>query len=217
MIKLYNYELSGNCYKVRLIMGALRIQFESIELDFYPGYEHKSLWFSRLNPLGQLPVIDDDGFILRDAQAILVYLAGRYDPSGLWYPRGDAEALGRIAMWLGFAENLTATVAAARLHDTMFYEADIEKCRAAAQALFRVLDEHLWFAEQEGQAWLCSPDHPTIADIACFPYVMLSEEGGISRLPYPAIRRWTDRVKRMPQFTLMPGVFGASPERAPTA
>ena len=74
---------------------------------------------------------------------------------------------------------------------------------------FRVLDEHLWFAEQQGQGWLCSPDHPTIADLACFPYVMLSEEGGISRLPYPAIRRWTDRVKRIPGFTTMAGVFGA--------
>jgi glutathione S-transferase len=215
MIKLYNYELSGDCYKVRLIMDALRIQFERIELDFYPGYEHKSPWFLRLNPLGQLPVIDDDAFILRDAHAILVYLAGKYDPSGLWYPRGEAEALGRISMWLGFAENLGATAAAARLHDAMFYDADIEKCRADAHALFRILDEHLWFAEQEGHEWLCSRAHPTIADIACFPDVMLSEEGGISRLPYPAIRRWTDRVKRIPHFTLMPGIFGASPARVP--
>jgi glutathione S-transferase len=215
MIKLYNYELSGDCYKVRLMMDALHIQFERVELDFYPGYEHKSPWFLRLNPLGQLPVIDDDGFILRDAHAILVYLAAKYDPSGLWYPRGEAEALGRISMWLGFAENLGATAAAARLHDAMFYDADIEQCRADAHALFRILDEHLWFAEQDGHEWLCGREHPTIADIACFPYVMLSEEGGISRLPYPAIRRWTDRVKRIPHFTLMPGIFGASPARVP--
>jgi glutathione S-transferase len=217
MIKLYNYELSGNCYKVRLILDALRIPYERIDLDFYPGYEHKSPWFLCINPLGQLPVIDDGGFILRDAQAILVYLTSKYDPSGVWYPRDDAEALGRIAMWLGFAENLTATAAAARLHDTMFYDVDIEKCRAGAHALLRILDEHLWFAEQEGHDWLCSRDHPTIADIACFPYVMLSEEGGVSRLPYPAIRRWTDRLKRIAHFTLMPGVFGASPPQAAPA
>jgi glutathione S-transferase len=203
--------MSWKARQVRLVLGVLRLQFEQVELDFYPGYEHKSPWFLKLNPLGQLPVIDDDGFILRDAQAILVYLTGKYDSSGLWYPRGDAEVLGRIAMWLGFAENLTATAAAARLHDTMFYEADIDECRTRAHALLRVLDEHLWFAEQEGQEWLCSREHPTIADIACFPYVILSEEGGISRLPYPAIRRWTDRVKRIPHFTLMPGVFGTSP------
>jgi len=206
MIKLYNYELSGDCYKVRLIMDALRIQFERIDLDFYPGYEHKSPWFLRLNPLGQLPVIDDDAFILRDAHAILVYLAGKYDPSGLWHPRGEAEALGRISMWLGFAENLGATAAAARLHDAMFYDADIEKCRAGAHALFRVLDEHLWFAEQEGHEWLCSRGHPTIADIACFPYVALASEGEIRLDPYASVRSWIERIKALPGFVGMPGI-----------
>jgi glutathione S-transferase len=215
VIKLYDYELSGNCYKVRLLLGAMRVPFERIELDFYPAREHKSPWFLAINPLGQLPVIDDDGYILRDAQAILMYLASQYDPTGRWLPRADAALLGRIAMWLGFAESLTATAGAARVHDTMFYDLDADQCRAGAQVLFRALDEHLWFAEQDDQEWLCSRGHPTIADVACFPYVMLSEEGGISRLPYPAIRRWTDRVKRIPHFTLMAGIFGASP--SPTA
>jgi glutathione S-transferase len=209
MIRLYDYELSGNCYKARLLMGILGLTFERVGLDFYPGRDHQSPWFRAINPLGQLPVLDDDGFVLRDAQAILVYLASRYDPTGLWYPRENAETLGRIAQWLAFADSLTATAGLARLHDNLFYDADIESCRAKADALFRVLDEHLWFSEQEGSSWLCGPDHPTIADIACFPYVMLSEEGGISRLPFPAIRRWTDRVKRIPGFTVMPGIFAA--------
>jgi glutathione S-transferase len=55
--------------------------------------------------------------------------------------------------------------------------------------------------------WVCSGSHPTIADIAIFPDVVLSEEGGVSRLDYPALRRWTDRVKALPGFTIMPGVF----------
>ena len=209
MIKLFDYELSGNCYKVRLLLDILRIPYERIELDFHPDREHQSPWFLAINPLGQLPVIDADGFVLRDAQAILTYLAARHDPTGRWHPREPATTLGEVSMWLGFAENLTATAGAARLHDTLFYAVDVDKCRAEAHRLFRVLDEHLWFAEQQGQSWLCRPDHPTIADLACFPYVMLSEEGGVSRLPYPAIRRWTDRVKRIPGFTTMAGVFGA--------
>jgi glutathione S-transferase len=89
----------------------------------------------------------------------------------------------------------------------MFVPADIETCRAEAHASLRVMDEHLWFAEQQGHEWLCSPAHPTIADVACFPDVMLSEEGAIFRLAYPAVRRWTDRVKRIPKFQLMPGIF----------
>lgn len=208
MIRLYDYELSGNCYKVRLLLGILGLSFERVPLDFYPEREHKQSWFLAINPLGELPVIDDTGLILRDAQAILVYLASRYDPAGQWYPR-DPIALGHVSMWLGFADSLTRSAGAARLHDTMFYDVDVDKCRSNAHALFRVLDEHLWFAEQAGQDWLCASAHPTVADLACFPYVMLSEEGGISRLPYPAIRRWTDRVKRIAGFTPMSGVFPA--------
>jgi glutathione S-transferase len=210
MITLYDYELSGNCYKVRLALNILKVPFTARPMDFHPAREHKSDWFLKLNPLGQLPVIDDDGLVLREAQAILVYLASRYDASGHWYPRHDAAGLGRVCQWLGFAQELTATAGAARLHDTLFLDVDIGKCRVGAHALLRILDEHLWFAEQAGEKWLCGADRPSIADLACFPYVMLSEEGGISRLPYPAIRRWGDRHKRLPGFIPMPGIFPAA-------
>jgi glutathione S-transferase len=214
MIKLYDYELSGNCYKLRLLMNILQIPHETMPVDFYPGREHKSDWFLRINPLGQLPVINDDGLVLRDAQAILVYLASRYDPIGLWYPRGDPALLGEMSQWLSFADAITSTASAARLHDGLFYELDIDAARAGAHRLFRILDEHLWFGEQLGRDWICTASHPTIADIACFPYVMLSEEGGISRQNYPAMRRWLDRVKRIKGFIVMPGIFPASPALA---
>lgn len=215
MIKLYDYELSGNCYKLRLMMNILGVQFESVPVDFYPGKEHKSDWFLKINPLGQLPVIDDDGLILRDAQAILVYLASRYDPTKQWYPADQPELVGQVQQWLAFADGITSTASMARLHDGLFYEADIDACRAGAHKLFRILDEHLWFSEQAGYDWLCSSPHPTVADIACFAYTVLSEEGGISRQDYPAIRRWLDRVKRIDGFMVMPGVFPAGP--GPTA
>lgn len=215
MITLYDYELSGNCYKVRLLLGILGLDYGTVPVDFYPGREQRSDWFRKLNPLGQLPVIDDDGLILRDAQAILVYLASRYDASGRWYPRGDARLLGETAQWLAFADAITATASAARLHDGFHYDLDVGQARAGAHRLFRVLDEHLWFGEVEGRDWLCAAAHPTVADIACFPYVILSEEGGVSRQEYPAIRRWCDRVKRIPGFVVMSGVFPAGPARVP--
>ena len=214
MIKLYDFELSGNCYKLRLLMSILGVDYTIVPVDFYPGREHKSAAFLKLNPLGQLPVIDDDGLILRDAQAILVYLAAKYDTSAKWYPRDDAALLGEISQWLAFADAITATASAARLHDGLFYDLDVDAARAGAHRLFRILDEHLWFGEQEGRDWICSAAHPTIADIACFPYILLSEEGGISRQDYPAIRRWGDRVKRVPGFIVMSGIFPAGPARA---
>ncbi len=214
MITLYDYELSGNCYKLRLLMSILGLKYKTVPVDFYPGREHKSNWFLKLNPLGQLPVLEDDDLVLRDAQAILVYLAAKYDRENSWYPRDDARLLGEISQWLAFADGITSTSSAARLHDSLFYDVDIEAARAGAHRLFRIMDEHLWFGEQEGRQWLASVAHPTIADIACFPYVILSEEGGISRQDYPAIRRWCDQVKRIPGFVVMSGVFPAGRVRA---
>ena len=210
MITLYDYELSGNCYKLRLLMSILGVKYETRSIDFYPGREHKSEWFLKINPLGQLPVLQDDDLVLRDAQAILVYLAARYDHSRLWYPLDNPATLGRIAMWLAFADSVTATASAARLHDGLFYDLDIDAARAGAHRLFRILDEHLWFAEREGQNFIATRDHPTIADVACFPYIMLSEEGGIQRQDYPAIRRWGDRFKRTRGFIVMSGIFPTS-------
>jgi glutathione S-transferase len=210
MIKLYDYELSVNCYKQRLIMSILGVPYELVPIDFFPGWEHKGEAFAAINPLGHIPVIDDDGYVLRDAHAILVYLAVAYDSSGRWYPTGDARLLGEVASWLQFAEGTTNTASAARLHDTLGYEFDIDAVRSGAHRLFRVLDDHLWFHEQQGRPWVAAADHPTIADIALFPDVMLSDQGGISLLDYPALRRWTDRVKRIPGFTVMAGIYPAS-------
>lgn len=207
---LYDYELSGNCYKIRLFLNILGVPYECQTIDFYPGLEHKSDWFLAINPLGQLPVIEDDSRVLRDAQAILSYLAVKYDASGEWYPTSDPVRLGEVAQWLAFSDGFTGTASAARLHDGLFYDLDVEAARIGAHRLFRIFDEHLWFAEKQGQNWICSGDKPTIADIACFPYVALSEEGGISRQDYPAIRRWMDRVKRIDGFTGMSGVFPTS-------
>ncbi len=211
MITLYDYELSVNCYKQRLMLHLLDVPFERVHVDFFPGWEHKGPEFAHINPLGHIPVIDDDGYVLRDAHAILVYLAVRYDPTGQWYPTADPELLGEVAQWLLFAEGTTNTASAARLHDDLGYDFDIDAVRAGAHRLFRVLDEHLWFNEREGRDWVAAAPHPTIADLALFPDVALSEEGGVSRLDYPALRRWCDRFTRLPGFVPMSGVLVAGP------
>ena len=214
MIKLYDYLLSVNCYKQRLLLSILDVPYETVDIDFYPGWEHKGPEFKKINPLGHIPVIDDDGYVLWDAHAILIYLASEYDPTGTWYPTGDPRRLGEVASWLLFAEGTTNTASAARLHVNLGYDFDLDACQAGAHRLFRVLDEHLWFREQEGLGWVASGPSPTIADIALFPDVVLSEEGGISRLDYPALRRWTERVQRLEGFIDMPGIFPVA--KAPT-
>ena len=207
MITLYDWVLSANCYKVRLMLGLLGLEYSVTPVDFFPGLEHKGAEFKKINPMGHIPVLDDDGFVLRDAHAIVQYLAAAHDPTGQWYPVDEPRRLGEMHQWVSFAEALMPTAAAARLEINLDYDLDGDQARAGAHALFRVLDEHLWFREREGGAWLCDGAHPTVADVVVFPDVVLSEEGGISRMDYPAIRRWTDRVKQLDGFDVMPGVF----------
>jgi glutathione S-transferase len=206
-LTLHDDDHGEDSYKVRLLLAFLQVPHRRAPMDVYPGGAHRSDAFLALNPLGGRPVIVEHDFVLRDAHAILQYLAAEHDPAGLWSPRAPAKTMASVAMWLGFAAELTSAVSAARRHDTLL-EASLDAGAARAQAhrLLRVLDEHLWFAEQEAHAWVCSQDHPTVADIACFAPAVLCEEGDISRLTYPAIRRWLDRFKRLPRFIPMAGV-----------
>lgn len=206
MIRLYDYALSGNCFKVRLLLDWLGLAYEKEPIDFYPRFQHRSDTFLAINPLGQIPVIFDDGEVIRDAQAILVHLAAKYDQGGHWYPLQEPSRLGQIQSWLAFADAITGTISAARLHDAMFFDLDADRARTGGHRLMRVLDEHLWFAEQDEQRWLCPGERPTVADIACFPYVALSEEGGVSQAEYPSVVRWIERFMRIDGFKAMAGM-----------
>lgn len=203
-IRLYDYSLSGSCYKVRLMLGFLGLDYETQQVDFYPGREHKSLDFLDINPLGQIPVLEDGDLRLRDAQAIIAYLASKYDPTGQWLPR-DPAAFGQVMMWLSFAGGELMAASAARLHDALGYSLDITAARANAHAAFRILDDHLTQRELAGKTWIVG-DQPTIADIACFPYTALSGDGGIGHEDYPALRNWMRAFRRLPKFKAISGV-----------
>ncbi|MCB1970156.1 MAG: glutathione S-transferase family protein [Geminicoccaceae bacterium] len=209
MITLYDYELSGNCYKIRLMLGFLGLDYTTRHVDFYPGLEHRSDAFRAINPLAQLPVLDHDGFIVRDAQAILTYLASAFDDDRNWGFGRSARRDGDIAQWLAFGNELTGSIGAARLHDAFLFELDADAARKRGRQLLRILDQHLWFMERQEQDWVVAGDRPSIADIACFPYVALSEDAGLPREECPAVRRWIDRFKRIEGFRVMSGVFPA--------
>lgn len=207
-MKLYDYELSGNCYKVRYLLHALDLPCEKVAINFFPGREHRSAWFvDTINPRGQIPVLEDhDGVLLRDAQAILVYLASAHDARRQWYP-DDARVRGDVQLWLGVADEITRSAGAARLHEGFGFEAiDAHACRLAAHALFRLIDDHLADRLATGRRWLAA-DHVTIADLACFPYVALAPEGGIVLDEYPALRQWLWDFRHQPGFIAMPGIL----------
>ena len=113
---LYNYVLSGNCYKVRLLASLLQIDYELIAVDFHPGKEHKTETFLQLNPAGTLPVLTANDLVLTESSAMLVWLAAKFDSSGRWYPTTDPTQLAQINQWLGIASELSAMVGELRLH-----------------------------------------------------------------------------------------------------
>ena len=203
-MKLYNYTLSGSCYKVRLLLDFLELDYDCQQIDFYPGREHKGLDFLDINPLGQLPVLDDGGLILRDAQAILCHIANKYDTSGQWLPK-DPGLFGPVMMWLMFAGGELMAASAARLHDMLQYDLDIDAARRNARAAFQVLEDHMALREIEGHKWIVGSS-PTIADIACFPYIALSADGGIGHEDYPALRNWMRDFRKLPKFDAISGV-----------
>jgi glutathione S-transferase len=198
-IKLYDFELSGNCYKVRLLMSILGLEYELVPVNLLAG-EHKLPEFLQLNPLGEVPVLTDGDLTFADSQAILVYLARKYSNEA-WLPN-DAESLSRIVRWLSIsAAEIRQGVAAARLFYLFNMQGvEIEAVTKKSAIILQQLERHL--TERE---WL-ELGHPTIADRAVFPYVALAADGKISLKPYPQILAWCDRLKQLPGFISMPGI-----------
>lgn len=197
-MKLYDLEPSGNCYKVRLFAALAKIPLEIIPVDFMSG-EHKRAPLIDLNPLGQLPVLTDGAVVLRDSQAILVYLAGKYGGDS-WLPRDPAD-MAEVMQWLSTAANeIQNGPGAARLVDKFGYAIDKADALKRAANILPVIDAHL-----ARHQWLAL-DRPTIADCAVMPYIALAHEGGISLQPYPNITGWIGRIKALPGFIPMSGL-----------
>lgn len=198
-MRLYTHALSGNSHKVRLLLGALGLSYEEIAVDI-PAGAHRAEAFLHLNPLGQVPVLEDGSLILRDSQAILAYLARRYDPTSAWLP-DDAEGVGRVQQWLSFAANeIHHGANLARLHFLLGVPVDLPAVQAKARDALAQLDARL-----DERDWL-ELDRPTVADLACFPYAALAPEGRVLLDPYPHVRAWIGRVKALPGYVPMPGL-----------
>jgi glutathione S-transferase len=198
MIKLYDFELSGSCYKIRLLLNILEIRYESVNVDFV-NKEHKTDRYTALNPFGEIPIFEDGALRLRDAQAIMVYVASKYDKTRQWYPQ-DPEAMGRIQQWLSTGGGEIMNAAGARLVKILNYPLDLDRLHAGANRVFKIMDDHLATRE------FLELGRPTIADIACFPYTAMAGEGGIDLAPYRSVRAWVERMRRMPGFISMPGI-----------
>lgn len=206
-IVLHGTELSGHTHRVELLLRALALPFRFVPA---PTEVRRSAAFLALNPLGQVPVLQDGDITLSDSNAILVYLAKRYDPLGQWLPN-DAVAAAGVQRWLSIAAGeLAHGPNVARLIALGKASGDRQRAVAITERLLRFTDVHL-----RDRSFLAAGT-PTIADVACYSYLAVAPEGGIALTPYPAVRAWLVRMEQLPDFRPMPTSSPGNPRPLPT-
>lgn len=206
-ITLYGTPLSGHAHRVEAFLNILGLPYRYVDAN---AEVRKSETFLALNPFGQIPVLVDGDLVLPDSVAILVYLADRYDGSGHWNPKAPEEAA-QVQRWLSIASgDLRFGPALARILTLWGGAASLTDAQRVAERVLRFMDGHL-----AGRDWLAA-ERPTIADIACYAYVARAPEGRIPLDPYPAVRRWLERVEAIPAVTPMPqsAIPSAIPQHA---
>ncbi|HET7795886.1 MAG TPA: glutathione S-transferase [Rhizobacter sp.] len=194
-LRVYHHPLSGHAHRVRLFLSLLGLPFETIEVDITKG-EQRQPEFVALNRFAQVPVLQDGDITLPDSNAILTYLALRYDTSGQWLPR-DPVGAAQVQRWLSVAAGTLVNGPGNARVNVLFGRPHDPRCGEIATLLFQRMDDHL-----ATQAWLAGAQ-PTIADIALYTYTAHAPEGGVSLQPYAHLRDWLERIEAWPRFVGM--------------
>ena len=194
-IVLHGTELSGHAHRVALLLRMLGLPYRFVAT---PQEVRRTPAFLKLNPLGQIPVLEDGPLVLADSNAIMVYLVRRYAPGSPLLPE-EPVAAAQVQRWLSIAAGeVMYGCAIARGIKQFNAPWDHKQATRIAERLLRFMEQHL-----AGRAYLAA-EHPTIADLACYSYVAHVPEGGVALEPYPSVRAWLARVEALPQFVPMP-------------
>lgn len=196
-MKLYDLELSGNCYKVRLFASLAQISLDIVPVDFMKG-EHKEPHIIKLNAWGEIPILTDGDVVLRDSQAILVYLANKYGGEA-WWP-SEAHLQADVMQWLSVGSNeIQHGPNTARLIQKFGFESDQALSVSRSKQILELINDHL-----VNNDWLAAK-RPTIADCAVYPYISIAHEGGVIIDEYTHIKAWMNRLEELPNYISMPG------------
>lgn len=190
---LYNSAVSGNCYKVRLLLAHLGIPFETTELSVVDRSNRLDV-LGALNPALRVPtLVLEDGRPLAESNAILWYFGDGTD-----YVPTDAYERAQVLQWQFFEQyQHEPAIAVARFWlaysgtPERFEDLLPEKMKAGYVAL-DAMERHL-----DGRRFLVGERY-SIADISLYAYTHVADEGGFELDPYPAIRGWLERVAAQP-------------------
>jgi len=189
---LYDSAVSGNCYKVRLMLAHLGLDYDRYEVDVVDRSGRREL-LGDLNPSLRVPVLVlDDGRSLAESNAILAYLA---EETGYW--PADRFERAQVLQWL-FFEQYSHEPYIAVVRFWLAYsgappaEAEVEARRRGGYAALDAMERHL-----ATRRYLVA-DRFTIADVCLYAYTHVAGEGGFELEPYRGIGAWLERVAAEP-------------------
>jgi glutathione S-transferase len=192
IMKLYFHPVSGHAHRARLFLSLIGADADIVEVDLAAG-EHKSPEYLAKNRFGQVPILEDDGAVIADSNAIMVYAAKKFGRSD-WLPEDPAGAAA-VQRWLSVAAGQIAFgPAAARLVTIFNAGFNPEEVIARAHAVLALIE-----AELEGREWIAA-DHATIADIALYSYIASAPEGNVDLSSYANVNAWLARIEALPGF-----------------
>lgn len=202
-MKLYYIPISGNAYKVRILLSLLNVPYEKIVVEA-KRKEHKQAEFRKLNPRGEVPVLEDDGLVLWDSAACLVYIARKFGGEQ-WLP-SDPGPMAQVMQWMALAGNeiqFGLQYARRGVLQDRWTAGTLEQGHAMGRVALAALESRL-----EDNDWLAL-GRPTIADVACFPYVETAPEAKVLLEPYPGVLAWLERCKALPGWARREKIDGS--------
>ncbi|MEC4894272.1 MAG: glutathione S-transferase family protein [Oscillatoria sp. PMC 1051.18] len=195
MLRLYDFLPSGNCYKLRLLLHQLEVDFELVSVNILIG-ESRTPEFLSKNPNGRVPVLEiESGKFLAESNAILYYLSVGTD-----FLPSDRLKTAQVMQWLFFEQySHEPYIATSRFWISILgakekYHQQLQEKQAPGYAALQVMEKHL----QENLFFV--DNRYTIADISLFAYTHVAAEGGFDLSGFPAILAWIERVKSQPRY-----------------
>jgi glutathione S-transferase len=179
VITLYDADRCPYCARVRIVLAEKGIEYETVEIDL----DDRPAWIYEKNPLGRVPVLEEDAFVLPESAVIDEYLEERYPEPPLW-PADPAErALGRLLVFR-FDELSKPYYALRRAEDGA--RERLDRALAALDALL------------EAQAFLSGREYG-LADIAYVPWILRARDRmGVELEQFPALAGWVERLAERP-------------------
>jgi glutathione S-transferase len=193
-MRLYDYVASANCYKARLLLAQLGIEYERVPIDIFGG-DTLTDEFAARNPARSTPVLEtDDGRYLQESNAILWYLA-----DGTEFLPEDGFDRAHVLKWLILEQtDVMPGIGGLRFRLlTGRWGPDDPRAvqrRELGRGALEMLERHLG-----GTAFLVCERY-TIADSSVYAYTHTAPEAGFDLEEFPTVASWLRRVEREPRF-----------------